>query len=81
VVHTYTSVMDQVHPIAVQLGVGLTGSPPSSLQEGVHLKRCLAFQHVVDRPRQFVSEDGQGFALAVLFFQSGQSLLTGRIIP
>src|SRR5262245_20639759 len=33
-VDTLLSVGDQGHPIAVQFGVGLTGSPPSSLQEG-----------------------------------------------
>ena len=81
VVPTFASVEDQAYPMAVQLGVGLTDSPPLSLEEGVQITRCLAFQHVVDRPRQFMREDGQGFPLAVLFLQSGQQFLTGRIIP
>jgi len=67
--------------MAVQCGRELTGSPPSSLQEGVQIKSCLAFEHGVDRPGQCMRQDGEGFALAVLFVQSGQSLLTGRIIP
>jgi hypothetical protein len=66
--------------MAVQFGVGLTGSPPSALQEGVQIKRGLAFQHVVDRPRSFMCEDGQGFPLAVFFLQAGEQLLRGGIV-
>ena len=67
--------------MAVQLGIELTGSPPLSLQECVQIKRRLAFQHVVDRPGQFMRQDGQGFALAVFFLQAGEQFLRGRIIP
>ncbi len=55
-----------------QLGIELTGSSPSSPKEGVHIKSRLAFEHVVNRPCQFMCEDREGFALAVFFFQSGQ---------
>ena len=67
--------------MAVQLGIELTGSPPLSLKEGVQIKSCLAFQHVVDRPGQFMSQDGQCFALAVFFLQAGEQFLRGGIIP
>ena len=42
-VDTILSVVDQVHPMAVQLGLELTGSPPLSPQECVEIKRGLAF--------------------------------------
>ena len=67
--------------MAVQLGLELTGSPPSALEESVQIKSRLALQHVIDRPCQFMRQDGQGFALAVFFLQSGQPLLAGGIIP
>jgi hypothetical protein len=66
--------------MAVQCGVGLTGSPPSALQEGVHIQRGLAFQHVVDRPRSCMREDGQGLPLAVFFLQAGEQLLRGGMV-
>ena len=43
VVDTVASVAEQVHPVAVQLGVELTGSPPLPLKECVQSKRRLAF--------------------------------------
>ena len=53
--------------MAVQCGLERTGSPPFSPQECVEIKRGLAFEHVVDRTSQCMSQDGEGFALAVLF--------------
>lgn len=67
--------------MAVQLGVEFTDSPPSALEESVEIKSRLALQHVIDRSGQFVRQDGQGFALAVFFLQSGQEFLRGGIIP
>ncbi len=58
--------------MAVQLDRELTASPPLCMQECLQIKSRLAFEHVVDCPGQFMSQDGQGFARAVLFFQSGQ---------
>src|SRR5713101_7540343 len=43
------------------------------------MKSRLAFQHVIDHPCQFMRQDGQGFALAVLFFQPGQQFLTAGL--
>ena len=80
-VHTLASVEDQVQPIAVQLGLELTDSPPLSPQECVQIKSGLAFEHVVDRPGSFVSEDGQGFTLAVCFLEAREQCLRGGIIP
>ena len=45
----------QVHPVAVQLDVKLTDSPPLVVQESFYVKGDLSFQHVIDGPRQFVS--------------------------
>jgi hypothetical protein len=80
VVNTVASVAEQVHPVAVQFGVELTGSPPLPLQEGVQIKSRLAFQHVVDGPSQFVSKDGQGFPLAVFFLSAGEEFLGSGIV-
>jgi len=70
-----------VHPMAVQLGVKLTDSPPLRVQESFHLKGDLSFEHVLDGTCQFVSQDGQGLALAVLFLQFGQEFLSFGVIP
>ena len=67
--------------MAVQLDRELTASPPLGMQECLQIKSRLAFEHVVDCTSQFMSEDREGFALAVLSFQPRQQLLTGRIIP
>ncbi len=75
------ALLSRCHPMAVQFGVGLTGSPPLSLEESVQIKRRLALQHVVDRPGQFMRQDGQGFALAVFFLQAGEQFLRGGIVP
>lgn len=75
-----SSVAEQVHPMAVQLDWELSASPPLCMKECLQIKSRLAFEHVVDRPGQFMRQEGQGFPLAVLFFQFGQQFLTGRII-
>jgi hypothetical protein len=66
--------------MAVQVGIELTGSPPFALEEGVQITRRLAFQHVIDRSGQFVSQDGQGWPLAVFVLPSGEQLLCGGMI-
>ena len=81
VVDTILSVVEQVHPMAVQLGLELTDSPPLSPQECVEIKSCLALSHVVDRPGQFMSQDRQGFALAMCVLQAGKEFLRGGMIP
>jgi len=80
VVDPVASVAEQVHPVAVQFGVALTDSPPLSVQEGVQIKRRLALQHVIDRPRQCMRQDGQGFAFAVFFLEAGEQFLRGGIV-
>jgi hypothetical protein len=75
------SVADQVHPLVVQLGIELTDSPPLCLKELLPIKSRLAFQHVIDRPCQFMSQDGQCLALAVFLLSAGEKFLRGRIIP
>lgn len=44
-------------------------------------KADLSFEHVIDGTGQFVSQDGQGLALAVLFLQFGQEFLSFGVIP
>ena len=51
------------------------------MQEFVHIKHRVAFEHIIDGPRQFMREDGQRFALAVLVLSSGQIFLPCWIIP
>jgi hypothetical protein len=75
------SVADQVHPLVVQFGIELTDSPPLCLKELLPIKSRLALQHVIDRPCQCMSQDGQCLALAVFVLEAGEQLLRGRIIP
>src|SRR5262249_45648856 len=59
------------------------GSPallPLAMQKFVHIKHRVALEHVIDRPREFMREESQGFALAMLVFQAGQVLLSCRIV-
>ena len=67
--------------MAVQLGVKLTDSPPLMVQESFPIKGDLSFEHVIDGTCQFVSQDGQGLALAMLFLQFGQEFLSLGMIP
>jgi hypothetical protein len=57
----------QAHPQRVQLDVRLTCSAPLPMEECVQIKGRLALEHVIDRPRQLVSQDSQGFPLAMFF--------------
>ena len=45
------------------------------MEELVPSKGCCAFEPVIDRPRQLVSQDRQGFALARFFLAAGQRAL------
>jgi hypothetical protein len=47
----------------------------------VPITHRVALQHGRDRPRQRVSQDGQGVPLAVLFLYAGEPLLAGRMVP
>ena len=69
----------QAHPFSVEFGAGLTRSAPLGTQELLQIKGCLAFQHEIDRPSEFVSSDTQGFAFVMLFLQPGQLLLPGLV--
>ena len=66
--------------MALQLDRELTASPPLCMQECLQIKGRLAFEPVVDCPGQFMSQDGQGFALAVFFLQAGEQFLRGGIV-
>ena len=70
----------QAHPLGVQLGVTLTHSAPLAMEELVHLKSRLALEHIIDGPRELVSQDGQGFPLVVFFLQAGEIFLPCRIV-
>jgi hypothetical protein len=70
----------QAYPFRVEFGAGLTRSAPLGAQELLQIKGCVAFEHEIDRPRQLVSENTQGFAFVVLFLQLGQILLS-RCVP
>ena len=48
------------------------------MEERVHLKSRVALEHRIDGPRELVSQDGQGFPLAVLFLQAGELFLPCR---
>src|SRR6266478_2039797 len=57
----------QAHPFRLQLGGRLSRPLPAlRTEELVHVKGLFAFQHVIDRPSQFVGEDRESFSLAVL---------------
>lgn len=51
------------------------------MQERVEIERRPPLQHVIDRTRQVVRQDGQGCALAMCFLQAGEPLLAGRLVP
>ena len=57
----------QAHPQGVQLDVRLTYSAPLPMEECLQIKSRLALEHIIDRPRQLVRQDRQGFALAMFF--------------
>jgi hypothetical protein len=46
----------------------------------MHIERGFAFEHIVDGTRQFMRQNGQGLALAVLFLQSSEVFLGGWIV-
>jgi hypothetical protein len=69
----------QAHPLRVEFGAGLTRSAPLGAQELLQLKGCLAFEHTIDCPGEFVRQDTQGFAFVMLFLPPGSQLLSGLI--
>jgi hypothetical protein len=65
----------------------LSSSTPGSpallrftMQEFVHSKHRVSFAHRIGGSRQFMGQDGQRFALAMLVFQPGQGLLALGIV-
>src|SRR5262249_37742161 len=42
------------------------------MEKLLHIKGCLTFEHVRNGPRQLVSQDGEGFALAMPMLQTSQ---------
>jgi len=56
----------RLFPLRLQLGVRLSRPLPAlRIEELVHIEGLFAFEHVIDCPSQFVSEDRQSFSLAV----------------
>ena len=51
----------------VQLGVRLTRSARLPVEELLHIEHRVAFEHIIDRPDQLMSQDRQRLTLAVLF--------------
>jgi hypothetical protein len=47
----------------------------------LQLERLLPRQHIIDSARQFVSEHGEGFGLAVFVFEFGKIRFAGLILP
>ena len=70
----------EADPVGVQLGVRLTRSAPLTMEKPLHIKGCLAFEHVINGPRQLVGQDGEGFALAMPMLQTRQVFLSCGII-
>ena len=70
----------QAPPIVTQLGSRLTCSPPLPLEKGVELERDSPFQHIIDRPGQFMGQDRQGLALPVFVLEARQIFLAPRIV-
>ena len=66
--------------MSVQLGGKLTRSAPLTMEELLHIKGPLAFEHVIDCPCQLGGQDGEGFALAMLLLQTSQVFLPCGII-
>jgi hypothetical protein len=69
----------QAEPVIVQLGGRFARSAPLLVEGFLHIEHRVTFEHVIDGPGQFVSQDGQG--LAILFLQAGQLLLARGIGP
>ena len=70
----------QADPMGVQLDRRFTRSAPLGTQEHLHIKRCLALEHVIDRPAQFMRQDAQGFALVMLFSNRASSFCPGSLL-
>ena len=50
------------------------------MEECRQIKRRFALEHIIDRPRQLVSQESQGFPLAVFFLYTGEIALPCRIV-
>src|SRR5262245_3297104 len=60
----------QAHPRVVPLGARLTRSPPLTVKKFLDIASHLACEHVINRARQFMGQNGQGLALAMFFLQA-----------
>ena len=58
-----------------------TAGSPAGTQAHVHIKGCFALEHIIDGPRQFRSQDGEGFAFVMLFLHAGQGLWALGMVP
>ena len=57
----------QAHPLWLQLGVRLSRPLPAlRTEELIHSKSLFPFEHVIDGPAQFMSENRECLGLAVL---------------
>src|SRR5215468_700139 len=57
----------QAAPMVTQFGRRLARSAPLAMEKLVHIKGRPALYHIIDRPGELVSQDGQRLALAVFF--------------
>ena len=63
-------------PTGLQLGIGLTRSPPSSCHELLHVEDSPSDEHVIGRPSDLVCEDRQRLSLSVLALELFEQALT-----
>jgi hypothetical protein len=50
------------------------------VKEALHSQGSLAWEQVIDGPRQWMGEEGQGLAWVVFLLQSGQAGLPRRML-
>ena len=61
--------------------MGLAAPSGLVFKEPVHVESLLPFKNVIGGPSEFVSEDGEGLGLAVLFLESFLELHPHGITP
>jgi hypothetical protein len=64
----------------LELGVGLTPSPPSVGEEAVHIESGLLFENEVGGTAEFGGQDTQGLSLGMLPPEALEEGLSGRIM-
>ena len=65
---------------ALQLTASSVRSAPLPVEELLHIEHRSAFEHVIDRPRSFMREDGERFARPMFVLQAGEIVLARRMV-